>query len=66
MSAVEQALLHRLIAQPVREQTARRLKVEQAARLLDEAFILAEGGMLMEACARTGQARQLAQEIGLI
>lgn len=55
-----------LLAQQIREQTERRIQIEKAERLLDEALILAEGGMPMEACNRTGMARELAQQAGLI
>lgn len=65
-ATVSQEFLDRLIAQPVQEQAARRAKVERAISMLDDALVFALDGMALHACARTGQARDVARELGII
>lgn len=63
---VEDKFMQQLIAQPVQEQASRMSKVNQALRYLDEAMELALSGMTIHACGRVGQARSIADDLGLL
>lgn len=55
-----------LRAQQVRAQTERLQNIERTQWLLDEADALVQCGMILEACAVTGKAREAAVKAGLI
>lgn len=61
MMPVERHLIQRL-----NEKTERTEKIKQAMRALDAADALLDCGLLLEACAATGKAREMAREAGIV